>query len=218
MNHRDRLEAPFVQVVTMSALAGRAAAATEGACHNFTINWISMLLTQPQFSTASSRMQELSKRHGAGDVMLQKAYGAFFDEMKADNVGTSALLGRADELGYLLRGLKSKIVMDFNWFNSVRVRRAVKKARPRPKDSGVGLVYSFQFNGAVVGAGGGAHTIGFFRKCSYRDSDSAGSILAFDPNFGEYYMFPDEFRGWFRDLRRQYGPFTTDYMKEADRR
>jgi hypothetical protein len=215
-SHRARLEASFSQISTMAPLAGRAASATAGACHNFTINWASILLTQPKYSTPGSRMSALSALAGAGDVMLQKAYRDFFTEMQSSGAITSILLHRADELGYLSRGLKSKMVLNFDRFDENRVVDKVNKSRPRPGDTGVALVYSFMFNGSVVGADDGAHTIGFFRKCAHNDKDSAGVVLAFDPNFGEYCMFPDELKEWFTSLRSAYGPFTDDFMKEAN--
>jgi hypothetical protein len=215
-SHRARLEASFSQISVMAPLAGRAAAATAGACHNFTINWASILLTQPKYSTPASRMSALSALAGAGDVMLQKAFINFWTEMQSSGATTSIQLQRADELGYLSRGLKSKMVLNYDQFDENRLVDKVIKSRPRPIDAGVAFVYSFVFNGSVVGAGGGAHTIGFFRKCAYNDKDSAGVVLAFDPNFGEYYMFPDELKEWFTSLRSAYAPLTADFMKEAN--
>ncbi len=197
MNHK--LIASFSQVGAMSSKLGHSAAATQGACHNFTIDWISLMFADNGVisdSTAQSRMKRLSVRGGAGNPVLQKVFGQRWGEG-----GMSYKI--ADRMMISLRGLKEVgLTLDYSLFDQTDLLKKIKKT------DASGLIYSFWFNGSVVGAPGGAHTIGFFRPLVAKRGQlvpSSDYICAFDPNFGEFYIPEVELNYWFNKFKLAYG-------------
>jgi hypothetical protein len=168
------LTASFVQV---SVMAGKQnAAATAGACHNFSIHWCSLLYAGVP-RTPADRMAALAAGGGEANRVLQKTYVDAFGESGRD-------WKSADNLGVAIRGLvRTDYCIPFGNFNQQEVINIVKA----PKVDG--MVYTFSFAGGVVGAQGGTHTIAFFRQLQGRRgviSPVGSNVLAFDPNFGEY--------------------------------
>ena len=199
-------QAAFEQVTTMKGKSN--AAATAGACHNFSIHWASMMcLDQPR--TPAERMKALGARGGEANPVLQKAYVDAFGESGRDWT-------TADNLGVAIRGLtRVEYCIPFASFDEAAFMKIVNA----PKHDA--MIYSFSFPGSVVGAGGGTHTIAFFRKLQGRRgqvSPTGTQISAFDPNFGEYLVPSAGFGEWFRKLKDEYtGTFTTQrmmYLKE----
>ena len=122
----------------------------------------------------------------------------------------------ADQMMIMMRGLsEAGLPIDYSAFNRGRLLENVKKPRE------AGMVYSFWFTGSVVGAAGGAHTIGFFRSLTGRGGkmvSTDGQVVAYDPNFGEYRMDVREFNYWFNKLMAMYGPVQYQMMKFVKRR
>lgn len=203
--------ATFVQVNAMKGLGAHSKAAVAGACHNFTIDWIGQMLADGGEVTdalAKKRMQTMRARNGAGNPVLQKVFGARWSEG-----GNSYKL--ADQMMIKIRGLKEvELAFDYSAYDQKRLVQCVKSP------AGQGMVYSFWFDGAVVGAGGGAHTIGFFRPMAGSRGSlkpSGSNVSCFDPNFGECYVPGIEFNFWFNKMKAMYGPMRHQMMKIVDR-
>ncbi|MDG9666261.1 YopT-type cysteine protease domain-containing protein [Hahella sp. CR1] len=195
--------AEFDQTVAMSGLTGRSQAASEGACHNFTINWLSLMFQDNgDITRAKQRMAKLGVRSGAGNPVLQKAFGDRWGEG-----GNSYKM--ADKLMIQIRGLKEvALLKDYSHFS----QRWLESTLMTPQYAG--YIYSFWFPMKVVGADG-AHTIGFFRSVSGRQGQlvpNDATIVVFDPNYGEFHVPEAEFHKWFRKFRTYYGGTVTSHM------
>lgn len=204
---QDKLIATFSQVGVMQPLVGRSAAATQGACHNFTIEWVSFMFADKGVvsdAAAAQRMTKLSARRGAGNPVLQKV----FNQRWAEG-GQSYRM--ADGMMISLRGMKEvELTIPYESYDQKKLVGHVKT----PKAAG--FIYSFWFNGSVVGAAGGAHTIGFFRPVQGRGGalvPTGDHVSAFDPNFGEYYIPALEFNYWLNKYKDSYGKFTHQMLK-----
>lgn len=197
MNHK--LIANFSQVGVMASKVGNSAAATQGACHNFSIEWISLMFTDNAVvsnSAAQNRMKRLSLRGGAGNPVLQKVFGQRW--------GEGAMSYKiADRMMISLRGLKEKSLrLDYSLFDQNDLINKIIKT------DASGMIYSFWFNGSVSGAPGGAHTIGFFRPLVAKRGQlvpNSDFICAFDPNLGEFYIPEADFNNWFNQFKQAYG-------------
>jgi hypothetical protein len=206
----DNILAPFSQISTMSSLAAHSAAATKGACHNVTIEWLSFMKANSSSNVANalSRMKKLSDNSGASNAVLQAAFVKRWGNEGSDN---------ADSMMISLRGLSSGgMAILPNIYNFHDLYNLIKNP------TYPGMIYSFWFSGSVVGAGGGAHTIGFYRDFvskggKYKPADDFVSV--FDPNFGEFKVScadVDTFWLWFYYLANEYGGndvFTTHICK-----
>jgi hypothetical protein len=202
------LLANFSQIGVISSLAGHSAAATQGACHNFAINWISLMNEDPTATAEKSRkrMTQLSKGKGGGNPVLQAAYSR---RWKAGDYQ------KADEMMIAIRGLQEKgMAIDYSAFNLPKFKEAVSTS---PEYSGI--IYSFWFAGSVVGASGGGHSIGFYRELIARrgllikDTDYT---ICFDPNFGEMYIPDAEFNSFYGWIVSAYGAFQLQMAKGVE--
>lgn len=204
--------APFSQVTAMSALGTASAAASAGACHNFTIDWISRMIAddgQVGGALPAGRIAQLSWNRGAGNPVLQKVFGQRWGEG-----GDSYKL--ADTMMLMMRGLQEiELTFDYSPFIASQLVNAVTAP------AGRGMIYSFWFPGTVVGANG-AHTIGFFRRlrpAGGRLVPVDGYISCFDPNFGECHVLESSFSYWLSQMAAQYGGVVTAHMlKVVDER
>ncbi|OKH45563.1 hypothetical protein NIES2101_26285 [Calothrix sp. HK-06] len=191
---KDKLIAEFNQLNAMKGL--RTAAALQGACHNFTIEWISLMFADGEVSDAkaNNRMQQLSKRLGGGNAVLQKV----FAEVWKENPSSYKF---ADKQMIAIRGLEeAKLIFDYEAYDQTKLVQALRN----PDYSG--FLYSFWFPGAVVGATD-AHTIGFFRPMVAKKGKLLPTnefISAFDPNYGEYLIPELEFNYWLNKLKAVY--------------
>jgi len=205
----DKLIAEFVQVDAMAPL-GMSAAQTQGACHNFTIHWLNLMIFEDSDAVsdtkaAINRMTKLSAGKGGGNAVLQKVYGQRWNEL-----GNS--FQDADNMPIALRGLKGSAVIGYSTFNQDDFVKKIKKP------DFAGFIYSFWFTDSVVGAPGGAHTIGFYRALTGKGGKLVPTkgyvdhVSAFDPNYGEYYVPVIEFNYWFNKLKQAYGGGLTHQM------
>ena len=207
MNHK-RI-ASFSQVEVMEPLVGHSAAATAGACHNFTIEWLSLMFEDDgavSEAKARERMQKLSARAGNANPVLQKVFGERWAE------GGSSYK-EADDMMISIRGMKlGKQVFDYTAYRQEHLIACINKP-PFP-----GFIYSFWFDGSVTGAERGAHTIGFFRSTMGKKGETVpkdGNLSAFDPNFGEYQLPAGEFAAWLARLKMSYGGFLYQMCKSV---
>src|SRR5215470_14132837 len=76
-DHKSLL-APFEQVKVMGPRVGVNKAAVTGACHNFSLSWISLVLNNP-LGSAKDRMTALSANSGGANLVLQKTFGDRWD-------------------------------------------------------------------------------------------------------------------------------------------
>jgi hypothetical protein len=190
------LTAPFSQVGVMTGRQN--AAATAGACHNFSIHWCAMMLMGVP-ATPAERMAKLTAGRGEANPVLQRTYVGAFGEAGRD-------WKSADNLGVAIRGLvRAEYAIDFSAFSQSALLAVIKT----PKYDA--MVYTFDFTGSVVGAAGGTHSIAFYRKLQGRRgvvSPQGRWVIAFDPNFGEYAIEALEFNYWLNKEKGSYGPFT----------
>src|SRR5690606_7283163 len=61
LSMQDKLIATFSQVGVMQPLVGRSAAATQGACHNFTIEWVSFMFADKGVVSDAAAAQRMTK-------------------------------------------------------------------------------------------------------------------------------------------------------------
>jgi hypothetical protein len=199
------LLADFTQVRAMAPLGRHSQASTAGACHNFTLDWISAMFADAGAagqSEAKERMRKLGLRAGAGNPVLQSVFGR-----KWESDGHRD----ADRMMIALRGLKEvALAIDYRKFDLSGLIGNI--AQPQAE----GMVYSFWFKGSVPGAAGGAHTIGFYQQLAAGGGQlrhQSDGLSCFDPNFGECYVGWNVFPNWFDQLQASYGPFQNHMLK-----
>ena len=192
------LEAGFDQSNTMSPRVG-STIANEGACHNFSLHWLRMILGDTR-KRPSERMDELHKNKGGVNIVLQRA----FTTRWAADVGD---FENADAMIMRLRGLDAKsATIPYGVFSKSQLKKTTLT------NGGCGYVYSFWFSGSVQGASGGAHSIAMYRSSSDK---SSGFYHVFDPNFGEFMILPDNFVRWFSSFSKEYGPFNYHMLRQV---
>jgi len=187
--------ATFDQVSAMKSRAQWNKAATQGACHCFSIHWCSLLVRSPG-GGAKDRMREIGVGDGRRSAILQKVFG--------DRWGTDGMEG-ADELVLKDNLVKSETMVPY----SAYAINAVEYALSRSGGKGAAFLYSFWFDGNVRGAEGGAHSIAFY--CTIMGQEMAVHI--FDPNFGEFVCRIGEFQGMLMELFRCYGPLNSHNLR-----
>jgi len=191
------LLAPLEQVVVMQSRIGRNAAATEGACHCFSLHWLSEILRNPG-GLARDRMATISRGSGGANPILQKVFGTRW--------GTDGMNG-ADFLATQNYRLLTKDAIRYGAFNLGTVRGKLIAA------VGSGFIYSFWFCGSVVGAQGGAHSIAFYVNRYAHEY----TVHVFDPNYGEFLCTGAEFTVLMTEIFAKYGPITDHAMRSAMR-
>jgi len=191
----DAKIASFSQVSTMKSRVGKNKSATEGACHNFSLQWIADILGNTAGS-ASERMARLSKNSGGANLILQKMFG---DRWQLE--GASG----ADMLITQIHGLATKDVFAYKNYFEGEMLPGLKSC------VGLGAIYSFWFNGSVVGAEGGGHSVAFYSTMH----GGKLTIHFFDPNFGEFLIQSDEFVGFWHLLTSCYGPMQSHCMRQC---
>jgi hypothetical protein len=187
--------AAFEQVVVMGPRVGRNAAAVEGACHNFSLHWLSMILTDPG-SPADSRMAVLSKNAGGANPVLQKVFG---DRWDLEGMRDS------DQMICQIHGLVTHDEVPFSGYGAAAL------AAPLFQNVGKGGIYSFWFIGGVVGASGGAHSVAFYTNQMNQET----VLHFFDPNFGEFLLTAGEFGPFWDELTGRYGPMRRHMLRSV---
>jgi hypothetical protein len=187
--------ADFSQVGAMSGASN--AAATAGACHNFSLEWLSLIYKDPSDDRAVGRMMDLSKNKGGSSMVTQAVFVSEWTRqgMELADRGVSAW-----------RGLEFvRDIISYSGYNLDNLVQALETTDI------AGMLYSFWFSGSAIGAGGGAHTIAFFRKVKSsrgRTGKADNTVLAFDPNFGECWILEGNLPSWIEHMFSQYGPGT----------
>lgn len=189
--------ADFSQIDVMAPRAknNRNAAATGGACHNFSIAWTSLILRDTA-APAHSRMSALAKNSGNINPLLQKVF--------VDRWGLEGARG-ADSLITQVHGVTCQDVFAYKSYN-------VNEIIPNLK-MGIGnaFVYSFWFDGSTPGAPNGAHSVAFY-------ATKHGDMLTlhfFDPNFGEFLLQENEFPTFWNFLMSIYGAGKHHWLRSA---
>lgn len=198
---QDCLTASFSQVDTMAGNANTAA--TAGACHNFSIEWCKLVCADSTPGHATQRMTALGANKGKSNALMQKVFVSRWTEAGSDFTAS-------DDLPIAARGMVRRgIGINYSAYSQAAAIQAINA----PRSSGI--LYSFWFPGAVVGAGDGAHTIAFFRSLAARRGNltSSGDVFGFDPNFGEYLIPVAHLDAWFDNLKASYaGTITYQYI------
>jgi hypothetical protein len=187
--------ASFEQVTVMGPRVGKNKAAVEGACHNFSLNWISLILNDP-LGSSKDRMVKLSANSGGANPVLQKVFG--------DRWGLEGASG-ADDMMCQINGLTTQDVFAYKVYDKGELSRGLLQG------SGLGFVYSFWFAGGRIGAEGGAHSVAFYTVIY----GSGNAIHFFDPNFGEFVFNATEFDAFWTELTGMYGPLKNHWLRSA---
>jgi hypothetical protein len=192
------LVAPFSQVGVMAGSAN--AAATQGACHNFSLQWIAAMYADSTPANADKRMTALSKGKGGAAMVTQTIFGNEWTRQSAE---------AADKGVAAWRGLQFvEDVLPYEGYTQAQFLDGLNTT------SIAGVIYSFWFSGSVVGASGGAHTIAFFRKMKTgRLGKADNQIYSFDPNFGECLSVEGAMGSWITTLLGNYGPCQHHWMR-----
>jgi len=192
-------KADFSQVNVMQGSSN--AAATAGACHNFSLEWIAEMYKDASPGNAAARMTKLTKSKGSA-MVTQKVFTQEWTRQSAE---------AADKGVAAWRGLKfTRDIVSYGAYSQANFLQGLDKADVS------GLIYSFWFNGSVAGAGGGAHTIAFFRKMKTgrgSTSKADNQVFAFDPNFGECLSVEGSMGSWITDMLGNYGPCQSHWMR-----
>lgn len=111
--------AEFVQVQVMAGKSN--AAATAGACHNFSIHWCALMYRDSRPESAATRMTKLSVSKGEANLVLQKTYVDAFSEQGRN-------WESADNLGVAIRGLaRIDYVIPYGNFDQKTVVDIIRK-------------------------------------------------------------------------------------------
>jgi hypothetical protein len=192
--------ADFSQVTVMAPKVQVNKAATDGACHCFSLQWLSLMLTDTRSAqgSAPSRMATLSKSHGGANLILQKVFGIRWGTDGMDN---------ADALVQMNYRLKLQDVLKYDSYNLTKLAKGLSTQVSK----GGGFLYSFWFHGSIPGAAGGAHSIAFY----VTRMGLMSVVHIFDPNFGEFVCSGTEFAQAFKELMQKYGPVHHHVMRAA---
>lgn len=160
------------------------------------------MYADPDPANADKRMKALSKNKGGAAMVTQKIFG---------NEWTRQSAAAADTGVAAWRGLKfTSDIVPYSTFSAVEFLKGINAA------SVSGMIYSFWFSGSVAGAGGGAHTIAFFRKMKTArgaTSKADNQVFSFDPNFGECLSVEGNMQAWITDMLSKYGPCNAQWMR-----
>jgi hypothetical protein len=189
------LLAPFEQVKVMGPRVGVNKAAVTGACHNFSLNWISLILNNP-LGSAKERMAELSKNSGGANPVLQKTFGDRWTLEGAEG---------ADDMMCQLNGVLTTDAIRYGTYDYSALKRKIVNG------FGLAFLYSFWFSGSIVGAEGGAHSVAF----SVVQHNVTIAIHFFDPNFGEFLFTSEEMDDFWRELVNTYGPMRNHWLRSC---
>jgi hypothetical protein len=192
--------ASFSQVNVMAG--SKNAAAKSGACHNFSLEWLAAMYADSSPGNAANRMTELAVRHGGAAMVTQMVFGNEWSRQSAE---------AADRGVAAWRGLE--FVHDIVPYSAYSDASFVSGIDSTDVP---GMIFSFWFSGSVVGAGGGAHTIAFFRamKTGRGTTHKADNqVFSFDPNFGECLNVDTDMSLWITDMLRNYGPCNYQWMR-----
>lgn len=192
--------AAFSQVSVMSGATN--AAATQGACHNFSLQWIAAMYADSDPANAASRMAALAKNKGGAAMVTQKIFGNEWTRQSAE---------AADKGVAAWRGLEfTSDLVAYSAYTEANFLQGINATDV------AGIIYSFWFSGSVPGAGGGAHTIAFFRKIKTARGTSGkadNQVFSFDPNFGECLSVEGSMQAWIQRLLSNYGPCNYQWMR-----
>ncbi|HQT85967.1 MAG: hypothetical protein B7Z58_11895 [Acidiphilium sp. 37-64-53] len=192
--------AGFSQVNVMKGSANQAA--TAGACHNFSLEWLAAMYADARPANAAARMRALGKNKGGAAMVTQTVFSNEWSRQSA---------AAADKGVAAWRGLQFvRDIIPYAAYTEASFLAGLNGTDV------AGLIYSFWFTGSVAGAGGGAHTIAFFRKMKTGRGTTGkadNQVFAFDPNFGECLIVEGGLPAWVTDMLSQYGPCNAHWMR-----
>jgi len=198
----------FDQSKVMATKKGLNAAADAGACHNFSLHWVSLMFKNASYEVADAkaRNKELAAKKGEANPVLQKVFGNQWTEATKETDVMEALKA-ADKLMLALRGLKLGKKPETHKFENYDQAKIVNGLKA-PEEQG--FIFSFWWAPNL------AHTIAFFRKATpgggkLKPSDD--QICCFEPNFGEFHIKDANIDKWLNELKKEYqkGGFPADW-------
>ncbi|MFK0572340.1 YopT-type cysteine protease domain-containing protein [Endozoicomonas sp.] len=192
------MEAYFSQCEVMYGRVGRNSVAELGACHNFSLHWLRLILSDRRM-LPKARMSKMKKNSGGANLLMQYVYGLRFSPNE---------LIESDKMLLRLRGLKAlnpTIGYSSYYWDDLFSHICWTKG---------GFVYSFWFESRnkVSGAESDAHSIAFYRTSVGLE----GFIIVYDPNFGEFHVIPEDFPSFWRELASVYGSFHSHLLREIE--
>ena len=165
-------EACFSQRTVMSGRIGRnPTAATEGACHAFSIHWLRRVLSKSEESPRD-RLAELERDGGGVNLLMQNVFLMRY-------IPSEVL--EADRMLFRLRGLTSlRPVIPCSAYSCRRLVSTLTR-------TGGGFLYTFRFDEDVCGEveeDACVHSIAFYRP----SVGVEGLVYIYDPNYGEFHV------------------------------
>jgi hypothetical protein len=190
----------FSQVDVMAGASN--AAATAGACHNFSLEWLAAMYADSSPANAAKRMTALGKNKGGAAMVTQKVFGNEWTRQSAEV---------ADKGVAAWRGLQFvHDIIPYSTYSQPNFLQGINSTDVP------GMIFSFWFSGSAVGAGGGAHTIAFFRKMQTGRGTTGkadNQVFSFDPNFGECLSIEGDMPAWVNNMLSNYGPCNEQWMR-----
>ncbi len=178
-------EACFSQ---MDVIAGRAdknpAAATEGACHAFSIHWLRLVLSNSR-GLPRDRMAEIKRDCGGVNLLMQNVYFSRFSP--CDPI-------ESDQMLFRLRGLTPlPAVIRFGQYSGTELISNITSKQG-------GFIYTFSRNFTDCEVDQLVHTIAFYRT----SVGVEGFIYIYDPNRGEFHVLPEDFSTFWYEFIAEY--------------
>ena len=174
-------EACFSQTAVMSGRIDRnPTAATEGACHAFSIHWLRRVLSKSE-ELPRDRLAELERNGGGANLLMQNVF--FMRYIPSEVL-------EADRMLFRLRGLTSlRPVIPCGAYSCRRLVSVLTRTEG-------GFLYTFRFDEDVCGdIDGYVHSIAFYRT----SVGVEGFVYIYDPNHGEFHVKIEGFAIFWQD-------------------
>ena len=127
--------AAFSQVAVMAGASN--AAATAGACHNFSLEWLAAMYADSSPANAAKRMTALGKNKGGAAMVTQKVFGNEWTRQSAEV---------ADKGVAAWRGLQFvHDIIPYSTYSQLNFLQGINSTDVS------GMIFSFWFSGSAVG-------------------------------------------------------------------
>ncbi len=192
------MEAYFSQIETMSSRINKNSSAAKGACHNFSLHWLRLVLSDSR-EFPRDRLTKIKGKAGGANPLLQYVYNLRFSPEE---------LTQSDQMILRLRGLKSlDPILGYSTYflQSLLSNLAWIKGA---------FIYSFWFDppNKIPGTESEGHSIAFYRT----SVGIEGFIFVYDPNYGEFHVLPEDFVKFWPGLMANYGSLYAHLLRQIE--
>ena len=169
-------------------------AATQGACHAFSIHWLRLVLSNSR-GLPRDRMAEIRRDCGGVNLLMQNVYESRYSPCECCE---------SDQMLLRLRGLTSLPAIScpnhINLFSEIYWTNGA-------------FLYSFGYYHSFPGSSQeDGHSMALYRTSIGAD----GFIYVFDPNVGEFHVVPEDFSAfWWEFIAGRYGPTHTSLLRSV---